>query len=91
MIDFPDEGNAMLDEAHAREWCEEHLDDFRATLPEETTRGAIREAAKAYIVAHQDNDDFAMIRETADGTNGLFVGLVITVMAEYMLELIAQS
>lgn len=95
MSDFPFEGFEILKDAEAGDWCHEHLDDFVQVLlqnfaPEELTKGNIRESAKNYIVEHQNDEDFAAIVRKADGTDGLFLGLVIKVMSDYMLHLVIQ-
>lgn len=92
-INFPDEGYRTLHDAGAQEWCEHQLDNFIDYLTEhvpqpEMTVGRIRQTAVEYITQQQMTAEFAPIAQRCDGTDGLFLGVVITMMAEYLKALV---
>lgn len=94
-INFPKAGYDLLDEAGAREWCEDELDNFVdyivQTMPETAmTVGSIGQAAKDYLVQEQEVPGMVAITIKCDGTNGLFLGLVRKVMAEYLQALVVD-
>ncbi len=92
-VNYSEGGYRTLTEAGAQVWCEDELENFigylTAQVPEsEMTAGRIRQEALAYIATQQETESFAPITERCDGTNGLFLGLVITMMGEYLKALV---
>ena len=90
---FNEEAYAFMESVGGKDWCNAHQEDFVRTLveqfaPEEMTQGNIRKAAERYIFNQVDSEGFADIRNRVEAENPAMVGIVIAIMAQYMLELV---
>lgn len=90
---FNTEAYAFMEILGGKAWCTAHCEAFTRMLleqfaPEEMTQGNIRKAAERYIFSQVDSEAFADIRNRIEAENPAMVGIVIAIMAQYMLDLV---